>query len=93
MIQKNANPLCGEPFMYFRGGRIYVIDHSDLMDRKGATGVGEKVEHFWLCPACCCQSTFAIRLGNGTPRVVLYPKAPISREDSIEEDARECKAA
>ena len=70
-----------------------MIDHSDLTNHKGATAVGGKVEHFWLCPACCGQNTFAIGLSNGTARVVLSPKVPSFSEDSIEEDTRECKAA
>ena len=93
MIEKCANPLCGEPFMYFRGGRIYVIDHSDVAGYKCPAGVGGKAEHFWICPACCRQSRSAISPSNGTVRVVLYPKVPSSGKNSREEDARECKAA
>lgn len=92
MIEKRANPRCGEPFMYFRGGRIYVIDHSDLTSQKCPAGVGGKAEHFWLCPACCRQNPSAISISNGTVRVVLYPKVPSSSQNP-REDTRQCKAA
>lgn len=92
MIEKCANPLCGEPFKYFRGGRIYVIDHSDLIGHKCSPDAGGKAEHFWLCPACCRQNTSAISISNGTVKVVLCAKAPRSRQNASE-DERECKAA
>jgi hypothetical protein len=88
MIEKCVNPFCGEPFIYFRGGRIYVIDHSDLTGHKCPTGISRKTKCFWLCPTCCRQNTSAISLSNGAVRVVLYPKLPNSGAKLRKEDAR-----
>jgi CheY-like chemotaxis protein len=52
MIQKCANPLCGEPFRYFRAGKIYAFDRP-VMALPGSSGAsGRRAEHYWLCGAC-----------------------------------------
>lgn len=66
VIQKCINPACGEPFLYFRNGKIYRIDRRDAMPHVQRGQEQGKAEHFWLCGRC------STRLG-----VVLAPDGSV----------------
>jgi len=91
---RNARILSvGEPFLYFRSGRIYAVAHSDLTGHKYATGLGREVEHFWLCLLVAVRTHLRSVSSNRTVRLVLYPKVSGSSQELREEDARGCTAA
>jgi len=56
MVQKCANPHCGQPFRSARHGRLFSFDCQG------------RVRHFWLCFICCrrfrvvCATNGAVRL-------------------------------
>jgi hypothetical protein len=66
MVAMCANPLCGAPFRYFRGGKLFLVDASrsrvNVPREESAKRTQRKSEHFWLCGGCC--STMAIDLDN-----------------------------
>ncbi len=75
MITKCANPVCGTPFRYFRGGRLFLIDGScRVTNVLGEGPVSQRTarnpEYFWLCEQCC--PTMAVDLdNNGRASVIL----------------------
>jgi len=52
MATKCANTSCSRPFLYFRSGKIYLIDA--LASNEGASpeSARREIEYFWLCVAC-----------------------------------------
>lgn len=64
MVAKCANPVCGTPFRYFRGGRLFLIDGSraNVLGEEPIHRKARTPEYFWLCEQCC--STMAIDLDN-----------------------------
>jgi hypothetical protein len=58
-VTKCANPACGEPFRYLRGGKLFLVD---LPRSSAGPGNGSAValqsrtaEYFWLCDLCCSR--------------------------------------
>jgi len=51
MTAKCANPACSQPFLYFRSGRIFLIEPpgSQLASNAGSR---KAPEYFWLCGDC-----------------------------------------
>ncbi len=83
MIAKCANPECGAPFRYLREGRLFEVD----LDAAGHRVVGpfriaenggppHRLEHFWLCGACCRRLTLAIDPQHGVVTVPLPRPEP-----------------
>jgi hypothetical protein len=52
MTAKCANPSCSEPFIYFRTGRIFLIDVPGMNSPFGVSS-RRGPEYFWLCGECC----------------------------------------
>lgn len=49
MTAKCANPSCNQQFLYFRAGRIFLIDSTGL----GFPSPSRRApEYFWLCGEC-----------------------------------------
>jgi hypothetical protein len=75
MTAKCANPCCREPFLYFRSGKIFLIEapgsHHSRQD-----GVRKAPEYFWLCGEC-----------SRTMRVVLDRMGVATVEMQIASDA------
>lgn len=74
VITKCANPVCGTPFRYFRGGRLFLMDGSrrvtNVLGEEPVQRRARNPEYFWLCKQCC--STMVIDLdNNGRARVIL----------------------
>jgi len=64
MVTKCANPACGEPFRYLRGGKLFLVD---LLRSSAGPGNGRPVTHqnrtaeyFWLCDQCCSMLTVVV---------------------------------
>jgi len=73
MITKCANELCGEPFLFFRGGKLFIVDVRSGPQPGGpgtADQASQKLEHFWLCEHCAATMTVVVGQGS-TPRVIL----------------------
>ena len=73
MITKCANELCGEPFLFFRGGKLFIVDvasNPQPRDPGTADRAPQKLEHFWLCEQCAATMTLVVGRGS-TPRVIL----------------------
>ena len=87
MITKCANFGCREPFRYFRGGKLFIVDsRSNRPANDLDTIPPHQLEHFWLCERCSATMTLVVEAGH-TPIVVsmvsqdaslltsgLYPK-------------------
>jgi hypothetical protein len=52
MTTKCANPSCTQPFLYFRSGKIYLIDALASNDAGPPERPRRGTEYFWLCGAC-----------------------------------------
>jgi hypothetical protein len=52
MTARCANPFCNQPFLYFRSGRIYLID-TPGSNTSTSSGPKKSPEYFWLCGDCC----------------------------------------
>src|SRR5271157_4259546 len=73
MITKCANERCGQPFLFFRGGKLFIVDgRSDAQTGDGTNPdrALHKVEHFWLCEHCAATMTLVVGQGSA-PRVIL----------------------
>ena len=79
MLSKCANPACSTPFQYLRDGRLFQID-VEQTEQTGMHLVGKrpprKLEHFWLCGACCQEMTLAYQRGKG---VITLPLSAVMR--------------
>jgi len=72
MITKCVNPSCRQPFLYFRGGKLFILDvgsNQQPADRGSTHRVPRKLEHFWLCEHCAPDMTLVVRQGT-TPTVI-----------------------
>lgn len=73
MITKCANQLCGQPFLFFRGGKLFIVDvrsNPQPGNPNTADQAPQKLEHFWLCEQCAATMTLVVGQGS-TPRVIL----------------------
>jgi len=73
MITKCANQRCGQPFLFFRGGKLFIVDvRSKPQPGNPSTPdqAPQKLEHFWLCEQCAATMTLVVGQGK-TPRVIL----------------------
>jgi hypothetical protein len=52
MTTKCANPACTRPFLYFRSGKIYLIDALASNEGGSPESARKDIEYFWLCGAC-----------------------------------------
>ena len=65
MLAKCANPVCGAHFLYLNQGRIYNVPVYGTNEKSCLWP--QRVEHFWLCSACCATLTLVLR--DGQPNV------------------------
>jgi len=73
MITKCANERCGQPFLYFRGGKLFIVDgrsNTKTGDRSNPDRAPHKVEYFWLCEHCAPTMTLVAGQGSA-PSVIL----------------------
>lgn len=74
MITKCANQMCGQPFLFFRGGKLFIVDMRSN-PQPGNPGTKDrapqKLEHFWLCELCAATMTLVVGQQGSTPRVIL----------------------
>jgi hypothetical protein len=71
MTAKCANPSCSQPFLYFRSGKIFLIE-APSSQPSSRDGVRKAPEYFWLCGEC-----------SRTMRVVLDPMGAATIEMEI----------
>lgn len=54
MVSHCANPSCGRPFHYLRGGRLYSFELRPAMLSGMSLAVRKRVSvYFWICEQCC----------------------------------------
>src|SRR5690348_14227154 len=58
MLNKCANPECGETFRYLHEGRLFRVER----ERETADSAPDQPEYFWLCANCC--EKISLRLGT-----------------------------
>jgi hypothetical protein len=62
MVTKCANSSCGRPFLYLRGGRLFLIEPAPLTPER-EMGFQESLhrrEYFWLCEKCAPTMTVVL---------------------------------
>ena len=72
MITKCANPVCSQPFLYFRGGKLFIVDvgsNPQSADPSTTDRGPRKLEHFWLCEHCA--PTMTVVVGPGKAPIVI----------------------
>ncbi len=77
MIAKCANPACAVPFQYLREGKLFRMEFDPERNPLGPQLAGRpkpvrKVEHFWLCGACCTTLTLVMN-GDKVETAPLEP--------------------
>jgi hypothetical protein len=88
---KCANPICPNPFHYFRSGKIDLIDWVVSGATLRGNGARE-VEYFWLCGQCSANMRVTM---DGYGEVVVERVAPPAlktRENSAAEQKVGAKA-
>ncbi len=72
MITKCANQMCGQPFLFFRGGKLFIVDvrsNPQPVNPGTTEQAPQKLEHFWLCEHCAATMTLVVGQGRA-PRVI-----------------------
>ena len=72
MTAKCANPGCNNPFLYFRSGKIYLIDMAVSGAGSNPSQSGRGMEYFWLCGDCART----MRVGLDRQRTVVVERVP-----------------
>ena len=93
MITKCANDLCGQPFLFFRGGKLFILDvrsNPQPGNPNSAEQAPQKLEHFWLCEHCAASMTLVVGQGS-TPRVI--PAACAGHQSTRERWPRQAHGA
>ncbi len=52
MIATCANPACNVPFVYFRSGKIFVLEANAVDPKSRTNAPPRRIEYFWLCGKC-----------------------------------------
>ncbi len=69
MIDKCGSPSCSATFRYLRDGRLFRLEN----DPASGSSKSNRVEYFWLCPACSLTMTLRLR-ADGTVTAVRLPE-------------------
>lgn len=56
MVRKCANPSCVSLFLYYRGGRVLLLN-LDQSANDSNDVESTKLEYFWLCEECAPRMT------------------------------------
>jgi hypothetical protein len=78
VVSQCANPDCGAPFLYLRGGRVFAVAR------------GEKhadVEYFWLCPSCYSAMDLEF-CGHGDEPILIPRQDPARRNPAFTSEVR-----
>ena len=71
MTAKCANPTCGTPFLYLRGGQLFLVNFTAAQSKSGPASSARTQEYFWLCEDC--SRTMHVTGGKGGS-VLVEPK-------------------
>jgi len=75
MVAKCSNPSCSAPYRYLRDGKLFRLESNPTLPQSKS----DRVEYFWLCPACSSTMTLHLREDGTVVRVPLpepIPKGP-----------------
>jgi hypothetical protein len=82
MVKTCANPICGAPFHYWRGGRLFRCDVGtpyepclDVPDHICQLKLNRSSVFFWLCESCCSTMTLRFDPHTGLKVVPLSSTA------------------
>jgi len=91
MTTKCANPLCTRPFLYFRSGKIYLIEVPASTAGTSPENSRKEIEYFWLCGACAQNMNVTLdregvvvveQFASGPPTKACLGAKPATREVS-----------
>jgi len=74
MITQCANQLCSQPFRYFRGGKLFIVDvapNARSANPSSQNRAPLRLEHLWLCERCA--ATMTIVIGQDRTSTVIRP--------------------
>jgi hypothetical protein len=77
MLKKCANPACTAIFRYLREGKMFYVETevfatADLSFPNAERKKGSRrLEHYWLCEACCVHVTLTFDQHKGVLTVPL----------------------
>ena len=71
MLNKCANPDCGETFRYLQEGRLFRVER----ERESVYSAPSQPEYFWLCSYCC--EKVSLRLGTEERVTAVEASEPI----------------
>ena len=74
MLNKCANPDCGETFRYLQEGRLFRVERE--RERESLYSAPSQPEYFWLCSNCC--EKISLRLGTEERVTAVEAPDPIS---------------
>jgi hypothetical protein len=79
LISKCANPDCGKPFRYFRGGKLFIRETSGPMVKTmdGQEKASHRLEHFWLCEQCSSKMTVTVDSSGSRASARTRPPASV----------------
>ena len=52
MIATCSNPACNAPFLYFRSGKIFMLEANHVDPKSTTDPPKRRTEFFWLCGEC-----------------------------------------
>lgn len=52
MIATCSNPACNAPFLYFRSGKIFMLEANHVDPKSTTDPPKHRIEFFWLCGEC-----------------------------------------
>ena len=81
MVKTCANPICGAPFHYWRGGKLFRCDLRtpsepclDIPEHIRRLKSARRSVFFWLCENCCSTMTLRFDSRKGLAVVPLRSK-------------------
>jgi hypothetical protein len=88
MTAKCANPSCNQQFLYFRTGRIFLID-SSVPGVAANPGSRRTSEYFWLCGDCSRTMRVVLDRNGAMAIEGREPVQPIATLRVVEADQDE----
>ena len=73
MIATCSNPACNAPFLYFRSGKIFMFEASDVDPKSTTDPPKRRIEFFWLCGECA-PGMDLMRTTNGEVTICQSPR-------------------
>ena len=73
MIATCANPACNVPFRYFRSGKIFMLEPTNVDPGSKTDPPKRRIEYFWLCGECA-PAMHLMRTTDGAVALCQSPR-------------------